>query len=56
VKHGSAKCKIPFHIIDAEIETIVGYNALKKFNTVWDIGLNRATMDGSEVAPTSTNI
>jgi len=55
VKHGNAKCRIPFHVIEEDIETIVGYNALKKLRTVWDIGSDRATMGGSEVALTSTN-
>jgi len=55
VKHGNAKCRIPFHVIEEDIETIVGYNALKKLKTIWDIGSDRATMGGSEVTLTSTN-
>jgi len=55
VKHGNARCRIPFHVIEEDIETIVGYNALKKLRTVWDIGSDRATMGGSEVTLTSTN-
>jgi len=55
VRHGRVKCRVPFHVIDADIETIVGYNALKKLKTVWDIGSDRATMGSSEVTLTSTN-
>jgi len=55
VKHGNARCRVPFHVIEEDIETIVGYNALKKLRTIWDIGSDRATMGGSEVILTSTN-
>jgi len=55
VKHGDAKCRVPFHVVNEDIETIIGYNALKKLKTVWNIGTDKATMGGTEVALTSTN-
>jgi len=55
VKHGNAKCRVPFHVVNEDIETIVGYNALKKLKTVWDIGSDQATMGGSSISLSSTN-
>jgi len=55
VKHGNAKCRVPFHVVKEDIETIVGYNALKKLRTVWDIGSDQATMGGSPISLSSTN-
>jgi len=55
IKHGSAKCRVPFHVVDEDIETIVGYNALKKLRTVWDIGADLATMGGTPIILSSTN-
>jgi len=55
IKHGSSKCRVPFHVVDEEIETIVGYNALKKLRTIWDIGSDRATMGGAPLALSSSN-
>jgi len=55
VKHGNAKCRVPFHVVNEDIETIVGYNALKKLRTVWDIGADQATMGGSPISLSSTN-
>jgi len=55
IKHGSAKCRVPFHVVDEDIETIVGYNALKKLRMVWDIGSDQATMGGESLTLSSTN-
>jgi len=55
IKHGNARCRIPFHVIDQEVETIIGYGALKKMRTIWDIGSDKATMGDSEVTLASRN-
>jgi len=55
IQHGSAKCRVPFHVVDEEIETIVGYNALKKLRMIWDIGSDKATMGGADLTLSSTN-
>jgi len=55
IKHGSAKCRVPFHVVDEEIETIVGYNALKKLRTIWDIGSDKATMGEVSLTLSSSN-
>jgi len=55
VMHGKTKVRVPFHVVDEDVETILGHNALRKLRTVWDIGGDRATMGGVEVALTQEN-
>jgi len=55
IRHGQKVCRVPFHVIDAEIATILGYNALHKMQTVWDLGEEKATMGGSPIPLMSSN-
>jgi len=55
IKHGNSKCRVPFHVVDQDVETILGYGALKKMRTVWNIGTDEATMGDSEVTLASRN-
>jgi len=55
VMHGKAKTRVPFHVVDEDVETILGHNALRKLRTVWDIGADKATMGGSEVTLSAEN-
>jgi len=55
VMHGKAKTRVPFHVVDEDVETILGHNALRKLKTIWDIGSDKATMGGSEVPLSAEN-
>jgi len=55
IKHGNNKCRVPFHVVNEEIETIVGFNALKKLRTIWDIGADTVTMGGAPLTLSSSN-
>jgi len=55
IRHGKKVCRVPFHVIDVEIDTILGYNALNKMQTVWDLGAETATMGGSPIPLSSRN-
>jgi len=55
VMHGKTKTRVPFHVVDEGVETILGHNALRKLRTIWDIGSNKATMGGSEVTLSAEN-
>ena len=55
IKHGKAICRVPFHVVEKDVETIIGYGALKQMRTVWDLGTEEATMGGQQLKMSTRN-
>jgi len=55
VRHGDRKCIVPFHVVQANTDPILGIQALKKMGLKWDLEKGSAEMGGIPVSLTTGN-
>jgi len=55
IKHGGRKCIVPFHVVNKDVEPILGFNAMSKLGVKWNLEENRVTVGGQPLPLISRN-